>query len=76
MLGQRVLRAVDDPQIFPASALHGRLHETPSAFGNKLQGLGYHALAATVREVLPPSYGAGLALGIGDIHHIPRRGQQ
>jgi len=34
----RTLRAVDDPRILPASAFHGRLHETPFGLWQQTPG--------------------------------------
>src|SRR5206468_2294741 len=41
-----VVRAVDDPQILPTSALHGGLGETPLAPEDEVDWLDHHTLAA------------------------------
>src|SRR5687768_10152825 len=54
MLRRGVFRAVDDAEVFPAAALDRRLDQALAAPRGELQRLDHHALAAAVREVLPP----------------------
>ena len=45
----RVVRAVDDPQVLPPPALHGRLGQPPAPLVDERQRLDHHPLAAPSR---------------------------
>ena len=47
VLGQRVFRPVDDPEVFSPSNLNGRLREPFPSLRHKLQWLYHYVLAAT-----------------------------
>ena len=55
VLGGRVLRTVDDPQVLPAPTLHRRLHRAAHPSTDEVIRLGHHAFAASVGELLPPA---------------------
>jgi len=76
VLGQVVLRAVDDPQVLAAAGLEGGLDEAAAVARDKVEGLDDHALPASGRQVVPPSDRGLLARGIGHIHRLEGRGEQ
>src|SRR5690606_2930506 len=62
-----VLRAVDDAQVLPATALHSGLNQALLAAHEPLDRLHDHALATAFGELLPPSNAVGLALRAREI---------
>src|SRR6187455_298403 len=76
VLGKRVLRAVDDTEIFGPATLHGRLHESAAPAGDERHRFHHHALAAGGGHLLPPRRRLVLARAIRDVHDtVPRREQ-
>src|SRR5205823_2288648 len=76
VFGQRVFRAVNDPQILPASTLHRRLNQAAPPSRNELERLHHHSLSAASGQILPPLDSLSLAGGVGDVHFLEGRGQQ
>ena len=79
LLRAGVLRAVDDPQVLPATALHARLHQAALAVGHAEAGvrLDHHALAAGRGQRQPPVGRGRLGGRVGQVHdHPPGRGEQ
>ena len=68
ILWQQILRAVNDPQILPASTLHRRLNQAAPPSRNEFEGLHHHSLSAASGQILPPLDSLSLAGGVGDVH--------
>src|SRR6188508_1805139 len=63
VLGQVVLRAVDDPEVLAAADLQRRLHQAAAVAGDEVEGLDDDALAASGRQLVPPRDRPVLAFG-------------
>ena len=72
----RVVRAVDDPQVLPPAALHGRLDQPPLAPDDEVERLDDHAFAAPAGQLRPPVDPLRLARRVGHVHDLVRRRQQ
>ena len=74
---QRVVGAVDDPQVLPAAHLEARLHE-PAARrpGEVGQRFHHHALSPGPGEVEPPLLAGGPAGRVGGVDGQPPRGAE
>src|SRR5260221_2956074 len=55
IFGRRVIRAVNDAEIFAAPAFDGGLNKSPATFRNEFQWFYHHAFAATSGQFLPPT---------------------
>jgi hypothetical protein len=62
MLFARIFRPVDDPQIFPAAAFHGRLHQIAAAALDERERLDHHTFSAGAGQFFPPLCGFALAV--------------
>lgn len=71
-----VIRPLEDPEIFSAAALDGRLHQSLFPARDELKLLEHHPFAAGFRELsLPGRYALGLGR-VGHVHNVVRRSQQ
>src|SRR5262249_45928932 len=71
MLGQIVFRAVNDPEIFAATHLEGRLNEVLWSAKNKFARLHHHPFPAALCEFLPPGRGAGASGRVRQVNPAP-----
>src|SRR5688500_3071943 len=76
MLGKRVLRSVDDPQVFLAPAFDSGLDEPSPTPRNEWERLDDHSLPAVCSELIPPLDARMLTRGVSDIDYQVRRGEQ
>ena len=67
IFGRGVFRAVNDPQVFAASALHGWLDDPALSLGDEVRWFYNHPLAAATGEFAPPLDRFGFALRVRDI---------
>jgi hypothetical protein len=76
VFGQGVLRTVDDPQVFPAPALHRGLQKATRARRHERHRLDDRALAASLCQSFPPGRHRSLACGIRKVDDVVRRAHQ
>src|SRR5688500_17665126 len=76
MLGERVLRSVDDPQVFLAPTFDSRLDQTSRTPRNDCEWLDDHSLPTVCRELIPPPDARTLTRRINDIDYQVRCGEQ
>ena len=74
VLGSRVIRPIDDPEILGASALHGGLNESALTARDEVFRLHHNAFAAASRHFLPPRRRMLLARRVGELH-VRERGR-
>lgn len=70
LLGPGVLRAVDDTEILPASALNCGLHQPTRAVYDEVKRLDNHAFTALLRQMLPPGRARRFTGRICDINNV------
>jgi hypothetical protein len=67
MFGKRIFGTVYDSEILAPATFYGGLHDAAPALLNEIKGLNYHALAAALRVLGPPSDGLLLTIVIHEI---------
>ena len=66
-----VSRAVDDAQVFAATAFNRRLDDAATAAGDEIEGFYHHSFAAGCGERFPPTEDRGALGVVGKIRALP-----